>query len=169
MSAQNTPARPVFQPLGDDPGAAYLLWCLAKRIVVMGNGCWTWEGATNGKGYGWIESHSKRKMVHRLVYELCVGEIPETFCVLHNCPAGDNPSCCNPAHLWAGTKRDNNRDCAAKGRHSDAKIRPEQVEKIRQRLATGGRGIVKQLAEEYGVTPGAIIHIRKGRHWGHVP
>lgn len=35
-------------------------------------------------------------------------------CILHRC---DNPPCIEPAHLWAGTVAENNRDKAAKGRH----------------------------------------------------
>jgi hypothetical protein len=35
--------------------------------------------------------------------------------VLHHC---DNPPCCNPLHLYAGTQRQNIHDAIARGRFS---------------------------------------------------
>ena len=148
----------------------YLAWLrlkdrIAKKIEPNPNGCWLWTGAMNRQGYAWFQFRHHRVMVHKFVYEVCVATIPDGLFVLHNCPAGDNPTCCNPAHLWLGTKGDNIRDCVKKGRHPDAKIKPEQVEEIRRRLAVGRHGIVKQLAEEYGVKPTTICKIRKGLTW----
>jgi hypothetical protein len=39
---------------------------------------------------------------------------PSKPCVLHHC---DNPPCCNPDHLFVGTRADNAADMIAKGRH----------------------------------------------------
>ncbi len=141
---------------------------LTGRIMISPAGCWVWTGACNDDGYGWFEMDRRRVMVHRFVFAVCVGPIPDGLWVLHDCPEGDNPKCVNPAHLWLGDAGDNNRDCAAKGRHRDAKIRPDQVAEIRRRLAAGKHGIVKQLADEYGVSPQTISHLRRGRHWRHV-
>lgn len=164
---QPTPEHPFFQPLPecDSPSTVQLLRRLAGRVEVRQSDCWVWTGASNGKGYGWFEIQRRRVMVHRFIYEKCVGGIPGGLLVLHNCPSGDNPACCAPAHLWIGDAGDNNRDCVTKGRHASAKLMPGQIEEIHLRLASGARGIVKQLAEEYGVTPTAICNIRKGRTW----
>jgi len=65
---------------------------------------------------------------HRYSYTIHKGEIPAGLWVLHNCPAGDNPSCVNPEHLYLGTALDNNRDTQRKGRGNPpwrGKKRPE--------------------------------------------
>lgn len=74
--------------------------------------CWEWTGFKN-KGYGQLEFRGKTQRAHRVVWMLIYGEIPDGLCVLHHC---DNPSCCNPAHLFLGTMLDNNRDMIKKGR-----------------------------------------------------
>lgn len=47
------------------------------------------------------------------MYQFYKGPIPNKAFVCHSC---DNPKCCNPDHLWAGTPRDNMKDCTNKGR-----------------------------------------------------
>jgi len=76
-------------------------------------GCWEWQRGHNAKGYGQVWFCGEMRDAHRLAWFLAVGEIPNGLCVLHTC---DNPSCCNPVHLWLGTKADNTRDALAKGR-----------------------------------------------------
>lgn len=49
------------------------------------------------------------------------GRFPKR-CVLHNCPAGDNPLCVNPGHLWLGTQLQNIADMVAKGRQKGKRV-----------------------------------------------
>lgn len=76
-------------------------------------GCWDWHGYTNTQGYARVFTAGKLKRVHRMIYELFVGEIPEGLFVCHHC---DNPRCINPEHLFIGTHQDNMNDMRRKGR-----------------------------------------------------
>lgn len=88
-----------------------------SKVKILGDDdCWEWQKAKHGLGYGAFRiSHPVRMVVaHRFAWELTYGEIPIGLCVLHAC---DNPSCCNPKHLFLGTRTDNNRDKFAKERN----------------------------------------------------
>jgi hypothetical protein len=74
--------------------------------------CWSWTGPKLAGGYGRLSFQGIIDLAHRLTYLLFIGHIPDD-CVLHRC---DNPACCNPAHLFAGTHKDNTHDMINKGR-----------------------------------------------------
>jgi len=75
--------------------------------------CWPWTHGKTLAGYGQTTVNGEKRLAHRLAWELAVGPIPAGLCILHRC---DNPPCCNPAHLFLGTKKDNAADAIAKGR-----------------------------------------------------
>ena len=77
-------------------------------LVPAPSGCWEYGGARS-KGYG----HMKVGRAHRVMWAALHGPIPTGLCVLHTC---DNPPCCNPSHLFLGTKNDNMQDMIAKRR-----------------------------------------------------
>lgn len=105
---------------------------------------------------------------HRLAHRLHIGEIPAGMMVCHSC---DNPSCCNPEHLFLGSALDNKTDCVAKGRHVKgdglywkAKLSEDDVRSIRQQ----GKRTSHDVAEQYGVSAVLIQQIRKGKVWKHI-
>jgi len=67
--------------------------------------CWLWTGGTNGH-YAHARSRVLKKdfLVHRLVYETCVGPIPIGMVIDHLCK---NTLCVNPLHLRAVSQRVN--------------------------------------------------------------
>lgn len=133
-----------------------------------GTGCWLWMGYLTDFGYGTFSPmHGGHILAHRWSYELAFGDIPEGLCVLHRC---DVPACIRPDHLWVGTKADNSRDMATKGRstfgerHFHAKLTWDQVQDIRTRYSAGG--ITKSdLARRFGVSPTTIASIIIARRW----
>lgn len=96
---------------------------LLANIEYVGD-CWLWFGSTGKNGYGKITFRAKsgpnigvpiRKLVHRVAYEAFGGKrLRRNQVVKHLC---NNPRCINPAHLEAGTQRQNIRQCVAEGRH----------------------------------------------------
>lgn len=58
--------------------------------------CWLWTGRRDGLGYGVLTVKGRNVGVHRLAYELLVGEVPAGRHIHHRCKV---QACCNPAHL----------------------------------------------------------------------
>ena len=83
-----------------------------NSLVKKDSGCWEWSKSTRS-GYGQVRWNGKLIFAHRLSYFIVNGEIPKGLFVCHKC---DNPSCCNPDHLFLGTHIDNMMDMRTKGR-----------------------------------------------------
>lgn len=66
--------------------------------------CWQWTGKSLIKGYGTICENKKGYSVHRLVYTMLRGAVPEGLDLDHLCR---NRACCNPHHLEPVTRREN--------------------------------------------------------------
>ena len=124
------------------------------------NQCWIWTGSMS-QGYGTIRWDGLVQKSHRIAYILHYGAIPEHCQICHHC---DNRSCCNPLHLFAGTKDDNLRDMIQKDRHA-RKLSPDDVLFI-----YSSKGIITSslLAKQYRVTRGAISSIWNKRTWKHL-
>lgn len=146
--------------------------------------CWEWQGSRLAAGYGKTHYKGNRWLTHRLAWTLAYGQIAAGLFVCHSC---DNPSCCNPTHLWLGTCADNLYDMALKGRaatgqkngsykhpdrlphgstHHMAKLNESQVVNIRMQLSAGKS--LHQLARDFTVSVNTISHIRDQKIWKHL-
>lgn len=68
--------------------------------------CLVWQGATRGNGYGAVTFMGKQTTVHRAMYMLVNGAIPDGMEVDHKC---SNRGCINPEHLHVVTHEENMR------------------------------------------------------------
>ena len=136
--------------------------------------CWLWQASRSAFGHGRFGIGKHNSYAHRVAWELTYGPIPLGMNVCHNCPGGDNPACVNPAHLFLGTKRDNMRDAAHKGRLSRgegshlSKLTDARVRWLRDRYAAGGVSY-SQLAAELGLTQTPVYNAINRITWKHIP
>jgi hypothetical protein len=141
-------------------------------------GCWEWLKFKDYDGYGIFVAQRTNFRTHRLSYRLKVGVITaEKPCICHHC---DNPSCVNPAHLFAGTVLDNARDkvlkgrqpkgdtngarlhpeCLARGDRSGARLHPEKLKRgVDNSASKLTPEEVIQIRREYEETPITIVQL----------
>lgn len=134
--------------------------------------CWPWTACRLPAGYGRVRVPTMRRMrlAHVTAFELSGRVVPAGLFVLHGC---DNPPCCNPQHLRAGTRADNTRDRLERGRGTrgrrvpTAKLTDDVVRQVREIYAAGGC-FQRDLAVTFGVNQQQISRIVRGVHWKHV-
>lgn len=138
--------------------------------------CWNWKasfksGGKNGH-YGSFRVGKRCIRAHRVAYELTYGSIPEGegphgVCVCHRC---DNPSCCNPSHLFLGSQHDNIRDTESKKRGNHPKgesvgnsrmLDSEVIEMRRLRLEEGMK--YKDLAALFRCSLSQVYSVLSGK------
>lgn len=132
--------------------------------------CWPWTGYTRESGHG-LTSHFGRPIhASRKAWVLTHGEITDSrMCVNHKC---GNALCCNPSHMYLGTRADNMGD----------RFNTDGVTKVAERIAHRGlkRGRrpvmspademnlrlmreadipMKECASYYGVSPATAMRV----------
>ncbi|HEY9877558.1 MAG TPA: HNH endonuclease signature motif containing protein [Leptolyngbyaceae cyanobacterium] len=135
--------------------------------------CWPWKGALdNGTGYGVIaRKKGETGVAHRRALELTLGKkLPPDIFACHHC---DNPPCCNPSHLFPGTRSDNSRDMVMKGRgvgenHGSAKTTAQKARMVKAILAVDGRLGKTQIARFLGLSRGIVDGIKHKNSWASV-
>ena len=143
---------------------------LSNIWIYSETGCWEWQGCKTKDGYGVIKIKGRTKRVHRIAYRIFNGDFDPSLCICHKC---DNPSCCNPNHLFVGTQKDNIRDMVAKGRSNKgeknplSKLTKEDIFDIR-RLYRIGNLTQQEIADKFGVNQQTISKIVNRKNWKHL-
>ena len=115
--------------------------------------CWPWEGFRKASGHGLTSYKSLPIHASRKAYILTHGPIASKDCVNHRC---DNAACCNPSHLYLGTRADNMIDRwgkmspeerSARGRRTT--LDEKQLERLWQMRRNGA--LLKDCATEFNV------------------
>ena len=149
-----------------------------RRVRVDANGCWylltkdctrTLTPDPTTGGYIKVRDGGKLRRAHHVAYETFIGPIPDGLDVLHEyC---DNPPCCNPAHLCAGTHQDNMDHKVQKGRqhHPTGKRNPNT--KLTDDMIRAIRADARKprfIKRDYGLSKAALYAIQHGWTWAHV-
>lgn len=153
--------------------AEFKTWLFSNVEKLEGDdACWVWKLSTNKKGYGTVSWRGRLQLVHRVVYILTFGELPnDKPCALHHC---DNPPCCRPDHLFAGTRPDNIEDMYAKEREyvlkgeeqGRAKLTNPKIKFIRKvcpRLVS-----MSALSRKFDVSVQTISRVVHRENWRHI-
>lgn len=128
--------------------------------------CWPWKGSRDRDGYGRTKLNSKPVAASRAAYAIATGADLTGLLVCHHC---DNPACCNPSHLYAGSKADNERDKFKRGKthrggkNPASKLSADQVANIRRLFEQGMTNV--SIGKMMGVHHSTISKIRTGNAW----
>jgi len=123
-----------------------------EQLRPTDRGCLEWQRTRNYAGYGRVRDGAKWAMAHRVAFRLSSGPIPKGAIICHHC---DNPPCCNPEHLYAGTHQSNARDAQRRERHRKSAwgLRlPDLIDVVS--LAPFADHV--ELARDYRITVGAV-------------
>jgi HNH endonuclease len=150
------------RPPGKPANTPDVLW---SKVDKRGEDeCWNWMGYKNEDGYGRVQIKEWSYFAHRVIFNLVNPGIielnapksyDETGFLLHTC---DNPSCCNPKHLWVGTHAQNMADKVAKNRQKKfptdtgprCKLTMQQAREARKLRKEGTP--TRELARRFGVS-----------------
>lgn len=148
----------------------YSGWTEVLRRPELGP-CWEWSGSRHGSGYGSVSvGDSKKNHASRVAHLAWVGPLSDKQFACHHC---DNPPCINPAHLFAGTPKENSEDCAEKDRNAHGerqgshKLTEDDVRAIRSAYATGQFSL-RELAGQYGVSTSNVGLLVRRKIWARV-
>lgn len=139
---------------------------VGKGTRSMGCPWWILAPGTLKSGHQSVSLTKDRKTksvrVHQMVMQAFVGPCPLGLEVCHN---DGNPANNVLSNLRYGTQSSNQIDRVRHGRHPIAKLKPEDIPVILERILNGEKGY--KIAADYHVSPGTISLIRNGKLWLH--
>lgn len=142
---------------------------LSKRIAMFhrrttrsNSGCLIYDPTRLGShGYGlFFPKIYGEFLAHRISYRISKGKITKGMCILHHC---DIRPCVEPSHLFEGSKADNNKDMAEKGRTrgGNRKLTPELVLLVKSQIKLDKKA--KTIASLSGLSRETVRLIRDGK------
>jgi len=153
------------------------------KCVVADSGCHEVVSHVQGNnGYVQLNYNKKLNTVHRVVYMeyvLFVNELSGDVDVCHTC---DNRKCCNPEHLFHGSRLDNVTDMVEKRRNSTGKQHGDTCRGEKQGLSkltekevvlmrssfNLGLKTQQELSELFGISRRTVNSIINYKTWTHV-
>lgn len=103
------------------------------------SGCWLFTGRPSAK-YPRIGIGKKYFQVHRVMYELVVGPIPDGHQIDHVAANGcTSTRCCNPKHLEAVTPKENVRRSRGFNKHKTHCVRGHEFDEANTHLRKNGK------------------------------
>lgn len=137
-----------------------------NHVNLTDDGCWEWTASTFPTGYGQFRHGDTMREAHRVAFEIFgVDDVQDDEVVRHRCPER-SLTCCNPAHLAAGTYRDNWRDAVQDG-DIMLEFAPDEIREIRRNYYS--KDITQQdLADEWDVTQVLIGQTIRREAYSHV-
>lgn len=138
--------------------------------------CWEWMGMIDHRGYGkfcftYLPNRIRKLFSHRISYIIQHKNLPDHLAVLHHC---DNPKCCNPDHLFLGTRPDNSADMVMKNRQAKGeqngnhKLTPNEVKQMRE-LRKNRKMTYREIGKRFKVNGETVSFAVRRITWKHVP
>ena len=146
-------------------------YLLSKIKIDKKTGCWIWQASKNEGGYGRKRYKGRQTYVHRIFYEVFVGEIPKEMFVLHRC---DTPSCVRPSCLFIGTHQNNSDDKYKKKRNNNLKGEEHGMSKLTEKDVLEIRRLYKKgwpsrkIGRKFNMYHTSILCIVKRKTWNHI-
>jgi hypothetical protein len=133
---------------------------------------WPYGRNTNGYGRMGVPNEKKTQSVHRVICREVHGEPPIGMTdASHSCGRGAD-GCINHRHVRWTTHKDNMQEMNVHGtsqrgeKSITAKLRADQIPQIRALRESGL--LMREIADNFGVSQNTISQIILGRRWGHV-
>lgn len=124
--------------------------------------CWEWRASGLPSGYGKFGvGQGKKKLAHRVSFELTNGRIPDGLVIDHTC---HNTSRVNPKHLRAVTRKQNSENRSGPAARSSSGVRgvhwDKKSRKWRGQVGHGGKSYVAGRFDTIAEGEAAVVAMR---------